>query len=54
MIYKITKDFPREETFELTGRIRRAVISMTSNIAEGFSRQAHKEKIVILHIIKYI
>jgi len=44
MIYEITKDFPKEEMFGLTSQIRRAVVSVVSNIAEGFSRQSYKEK----------
>ena len=43
-IYTITKDFPDEERFGLTSQIRRAVISITSNIAEGFRRETYKEK----------
>jgi len=45
LIYLITKKFPREELYSLTDQIRRAVISITSNIAEGFGRQTYKEKI---------
>lgn len=45
MIYKITKSFPKEEIFGLTNQMRRSVISVTSNIAEGFSRQSYKDKI---------
>ena len=43
-IYDITKKFPKDEQFGLTNQIRRAVVSITSNIAEGFSRQSLKEK----------
>ncbi len=44
MIYKLTRDFPKEEIFGLVSQMRRAVISITSNIAEGFSRYSYKEK----------
>lgn len=45
IIYKVTADFPRAETYSLIDQMRRAVVSITSNIAEGFSRQTKKEKI---------
>lgn len=49
-IYKITKSFPKDEQFGLINQIRRAVISITSNIAEGFSRNTYKEKIQFYYI----
>jgi len=45
MIYKVTGSFPKEEVFSLVVQMRRCVISITSNIAEGFSRQSYKEKL---------
>lgn len=45
MIYKLTRDFPQKETYSLIDQMRRAVVSITSNIAEGFGRQYFKEKI---------
>lgn len=44
-IYKITNSFPRAETYALVDQMRRCVISITSNIAEGFSRKGKKEKV---------
>ncbi len=44
-IYKIIKTFPAVETYSLVDQMRRCVISITSNIAEGFSRKSYKEKV---------
>lgn len=45
MIYETTKNFPKVETFGLISQMRRCVISITSNIAEGFSRSTIKDKV---------
>jgi four helix bundle protein len=44
-IYKTTKRFPTDERYALADQMKRAAVSITSNIAEGFSRQSYKEKI---------
>lgn len=43
-IYNISENFPQKEVFGLTNQIRRAAVSITSNIAEGFSRLTTKDK----------
>lgn len=45
IIYKITENFPDIEKFGLVSQMRRCAVSITSNIAEGFSRKNSKEKI---------
>lgn len=44
-VYKLTDKFPQKEMYGLGDQIRRAVVSITSNIAEGFGRHTYKEKI---------
>ena len=46
LIYKLTNKFPTKEDYALTSQMRRASISITSNIAEGFSRRGKKEKVL--------
>jgi four helix bundle protein len=41
--YQSTRDFPREEIYGLTAQMRRAAVSVPSNIAEGRGRFSHKE-----------
>ena len=42
-VYELTKSFPKEEVYGLTSQIRRAVVSIPSNIAEGCARYSDKE-----------
>jgi four helix bundle protein len=44
LVYEITKAFPREELYSLVDQIRRAVVSISANIAEGFGRETYKDK----------
>jgi four helix bundle protein len=43
-IYRQTRSFPTGEMHGLTSQMRRAAVSVTSNVAEGFSRFSYKEK----------
>ncbi|MGH7256705.1 MAG: four helix bundle protein, partial [Nitrospirales bacterium] len=49
-IYKKSDPFPKAERFSLTEQIRRAALSVPSNIAEGAARQTKKEFIQFLHM----
>jgi four helix bundle protein len=50
LIYKLTKGFPQEEIYALTSQLKRASVSIPSNIAEGFGRQTDKSFIHFLNI----
>ncbi|CAN5300521.1 four helix bundle protein [soil metagenome] len=43
-VYELTKLFPSSEVYGLTSQIKRAAVSISSNIAEGFGRRSLKEK----------
>lgn len=49
-IYKITKNFPKEELFNITSQLRRAVASIPTNISEGCGRNSDKEFANFLNI----
>ncbi len=49
-IYKLTEKFPKHETYALADQIRRAVVSVPSNIAEGQARKAPADFRRFLHI----
>ncbi len=48
--YEVTRQFPREEQFGLVLQMRRAAVSIASNIAEGAARASNKEFIQFLYI----
>ena len=49
-VYKMTAKFPSEEKFGLVNQLRRAAVSVPSNIAEGAARKSDKEYIQFLYI----
>ncbi|KKW44961.1 MAG: S23 ribosomal protein [Parcubacteria group bacterium GW2011_GWA2_56_21] len=49
-IYKLSTSFPTDERYGLTSQIRRAAVSIPSNIAEGRSRSSRKDFVQFLHI----
>ena len=49
-IYEITQNFPREEEYGLKGQLRRAAVSVPSNISEGLARKTKKDKLHFLNM----
>ncbi len=49
-IYRITAKFPKEEIYGLTSQLRRSVVSIPSNIAEGYGRKTTRDYIRMLYI----
>jgi four helix bundle protein len=52
LVYTISKAFPKGELFALTNQIRRAVVSIPSNIAEGYGRPSGKDRVHFFCIAK--
>ena len=50
MIYSHCMTFPREETFCLSNQVRRAAVSIPSNIAEGYGRDTDNEKVRFMYV----
>lgn len=51
-LYLLTQNFPKEELYGLVSQMRRCVVSIPSNIAEGYGRQYRKETIQFFHIAR--
>ena len=49
-VYSVTKAFPKEEMYGLTSQMRRAAVSVPSNIAEGFNRRSNRDYSRFLYI----
>lgn len=49
-VYAVTKSFPRNEEFGLTNQIRRAAVSIPSNIAEGYKRKSNRDSLHFYNI----
>ena len=50
VVYSVTEAFPKTEMYGLTNQLRRAAVSIPSNIAEGAARSSTKEFIQFLHV----
>ena len=50
-VYKLTREFPKEELYGLTSQMRRAAVSIPANIAEGYARHHRNECRQFLYIM---
>ena len=49
-VYRLQQTFPKYETYALCDQLRRAVVSIPANIAEGNARKHEKERVQFLHV----
>jgi len=52
LVYELTRQFPKNEIFGLISQLRRAVISIPGNVAEGAARQTRREFVQFLYIAR--
>ncbi|MEA2065295.1 MAG: four helix bundle protein [Patescibacteria group bacterium] len=45
LVYKVTKDFPRDELYGVTSQLRRSALSVILNYIEGYARKSNKVKV---------
>ena len=50
LVYRLTREFPKDETFGLTSQFRRAAVSIEANIAEGYKKMSKADKLRFLNI----
>lgn len=50
VVYKLTRDFPKQETYGLVSQMRRAAVSIAANIAEGFRKRSKADKARFMNI----
>lgn len=50
LIYKFTKDFPKDEIFGLVSQMRRATVSVPANIVEGYGRNGKRERLQFCYV----
>ena len=50
VVYKLTKSFPQEELFGLSSQFRRAIVSVSANIAEGYKKRGSADKLRFINI----